>query len=81
MFIVNFSTGWEDSCMCKKVDKFKNTLEEGNRYLIKNLLVAQNDVKFRTRNHKLELTFINNTICSKVVSTEIPELLDQVALE
>lgn len=45
--------------------RFKDILEKGNNQLIKNLVVVQDDYKFKTTKHKIKLNFISSTKCKK----------------
>lgn len=49
------------------INDFKTVLEEGQTYVMENLLVAANDHQFRTTKHKFKLNFMGISECKKIV--------------
>ncbi|KAG5001132.1 hypothetical protein JHK82_022280 [Glycine max] len=54
------------------IPKYQGILEEGAAYIIQNILVTQNSVKYKTSSHRFKLNFMGNTICSKIEDEVIP---------
>lgn len=56
----------------KQIPKFELLIEEGSAYIMENLLVAWNEPKYKTTNHKFKLFFMGSTKCSKFEAGNIP---------
>lgn len=54
------------------VHRFSHLVQEGSTYLIEDLCVSQNDVKFRRTHHKYKLGFLGNTRVTNIDDLEIP---------
>lgn len=55
------------------VTRFSHLLEEGSTYVIEELCVSQNDIKFRRTNHKFKLSFLGTTRVTPIEAVEIPK--------